>query len=121
METILRVAPQATDVTILQVEGDRVDPERGLHRLQAVLQRLIDASTRYLVVDLSGLGSIDYHVLAEFMWSVILLRAQGGNMAFAAASDQVAETLTNLGVDGMVNQYHTVDEAISALRGTPPP
>ncbi|NLJ36736.1 MAG: STAS domain-containing protein [candidate division WS1 bacterium] len=121
METVLRVAPQASDVTILTVVGDKVDPERGLHRLQGVLERLIDTDSRYLVVDLSGLGAIEFHVLAEFMWAVIMLRAYGGNMAFAAASEPVAATLVQLGVDRMVKYYDTVDDAVVALRGSPPP
>ena len=121
IETVLRVAPQASDVTILTVVGDKVDPERGLHRLQGVLERLIDTDSRYLVVDLSGLGAIEFHVLAEFMWAVIMLRAYGGNMAFAAASEPVAATLVQLGVDRMVKYYDTVDDAVVALRGSPPP
>ena len=121
METVLRVAPQASDVTIMSVTGDTVGTERGLHRLQVMLERLVNTGTRVLVVDLSRLETLEHHILAEFMWAVIMLRAQGGNMAFADPSEPLAATLVQLGVDRMVRYYDTVDDAVVALRSSPPP
>ncbi len=117
METIVCVAPQAPDVTILSIEGEATDCSRDLDRLEPLLQNLLASEIKYLVVNLSGLVSIGCEALASFMLAAMLLRAEGGDMAFAAATPEVAAILAKLGVDRMVQQYATVDEAVAAVRG----
>jgi len=117
METIVCVAPQAPDVTILSIEGEATDHSRDIDRLEPLLQSLLASEVKYLVVNLSGLVSIGCEALAKFMLAAMLLRADAGDMAFAAATPEVAVTLAKLGVDRMVQQYATVDEAVAAIRG----
>ncbi|GEM_PF-4694743 len=118
METIVRVAPQAPDVTILSIEGEATDAARDLGRLAPLLQSLLASEVKYVVVNLSGLVSIGCEALAEFMLAAMLLRAESGDMTFAAASPEVAAVLAKLGVDRMVQQYATVDEAVAAVHGS---
>jgi len=116
METVCRTAPQDPDVTILSIEGEASDSSRDLSRLVPLLKGLLSSDTRYLVVNMSGLVSIGCEALAKLMYAAILLRADGGDMTFAAADPEIAASLAKLGIDRMVQHCATVDEAIVAVR-----
>ncbi len=118
METIVTTAPNAVDVRILRIEGDASDCSRdAAGKLEPVLENLLAAGLRYLVVDLEALADIGCTALSKLMCAVILLRGTGGDMAFAAAGEQTLATLKQYGVDNMVHIYATVHAATVALQG----
>jgi len=117
METIVQVASQDPDVTILSIEGDADDHSRDLHRLEPLLNSVLASKTKYLAVNLSGLVSVGCEALAKLMWAAMLLRADGGDMALTEANAEVGATLKKLGVDRMIDHYPTQDEAVAAVRG----
>ncbi len=117
METVVQAAEQDARVTVLSIEGDASDTDRDLTRLEPLLQNLLGSGIKYLVVDMSEVTAIGCQTLAQLFWAAMLLRAEGGDMAFAAATGDVAATLDNLGVERMVNLWAGVDEAVAAVCG----
>jgi len=116
METVVQAATQDSDVMVLSIAGDASDMGQDLTRLEPLLQSLLASGVEYVVVDMSAVTAIGCQTLAQFFWAAMLLRAKGGEMTFAEATGDVAATLDELGVERMVHQCATVDEAVASVR-----
>lgn len=117
METVLLQASHDSGVTILSIEGDASDTCNDIARLDPVLQGIPRTEETWLVIDLSKIAAVGCKAVAKLLWVAINVRKAGGDIALAAVPQHIYDLLHALRVDGMIDIYKTVDEAVAAVRG----
>ncbi|GAB3085295.1 STAS domain-containing protein [Micromonospora schwarzwaldensis] len=105
--------------TVLEVRGE-LDMATS-PQLHEALQRLVDAGTRQVVVDLAGVGFMDSSGLGALVVMFKALREAGGRLVLAAVRPPVRSVLAVTSVDRAIRVYDDVAEAEATLPSTDDP
>jgi anti-sigma B factor antagonist len=100
---------------VVEVAGD-LDMATAPQLLEG-LQRVLDAGTHNVVVDLAGVGFMDSSGLGALVVMFNAARERGGRLCLAAVQRPVRNLLAVTSVDQAIGVYDTV---LAAEAGTPP-
>ena len=101
------------DVRVVELSG-RLD-QTFEDAIASALQRLMEEKQVRVIVDLAALGYLNSRGVSVFIGAVDDLRAAGGDLKLVGAPPQAKLVLERLGVDRLVQQFETVDQAITAF------
>lgn len=79
------------------------------------LQRVLDAGTRNVVVDLAGVGFMDSSALGGLVVMFKAVRERGGQLCLAGVQRPVGTLLAVTSVDQVIEVYDTVPEAEASM------
>jgi anti-anti-sigma factor len=100
------------DFTVVSLDGEADVTVRD--QLRAALAPPTTAGTRYLVVDLSGLGFIDASCVQVLFRASLVIQQGGGQVALAAPWPIVARALELLDVSPVIEVHESVAKAVIA-------
>jgi anti-sigma B factor antagonist len=98
---------------VVEVAGD-IDMATS-PQLREGLQRVLDAGTHNVVVDLAGVGFMDSSGLGALVVMFKVARERGGRLCVAAVQRQVRGILTITSVDQVIGVYDTVLAAEASM------
>jgi anti-anti-sigma factor len=101
------------DVRVVELAG-RLD-ETFEAAIASTLTDLVEKRLVRVVIDLSKLAYLNSRGVSVFIAAVDDLRAAGGDLKMVGAPPQAKLVLERLGVDRLLQQFLTVDEAVSAF------
>ena len=99
------------DVRVVKLSG-RLDEKKLARTLGALLQK----NQVRVVVDLGELTSLNSRGVSAFIATVDALREARGDLKIAGVPSQAKLVLERLGVDRLIQQFGTVDEAVEAFK-----
>jgi anti-anti-sigma factor len=102
------------DLRVVKLSG-RLD-ETFEQKLAKTLATLLEHNQVRVVVELSGLTYLNSRGVSAFIATVDALREAGGDLKIAGAPAQAKLVLERLGVDRLIQQFGTVDEAVEAFK-----
>ena len=112
MDVRLSVRP-GRDCMVVEVAGD-LDMATS-PQLREGLQRVLDAGTRNVVVDLAGVGFMDSSALGAVVVMFKAARERGGRLCLAAVQPPVRGLLAATSVDQAIGVYDTVLAAEASM------
>lgn len=101
------------ECTVVEVAGD-LDMATA-PQLRAGLQRLLDAGTRNVVLDLAGAGFMDSSALGTLVVMFKAFRDGAGRLCVAAVQHQVRSVLAVTSVDRVIDVYESVQAAEDSM------
>jgi anti-sigma B factor antagonist len=107
-----RVEP---DITVVEIAG-RLSLGNTLLSIENTLKRLVDEGSRRLVVDVSGLNSVDSSGIGMLVSCFAHMEQQGGHMRVAGAHGSVLKVFETVHLDRIVP---AAPDAESACRDIP--
>ena len=104
---------ESGEIRIVELAG-RLDQtfEAAIGR---TLEKLAEDKQVRVVIDLAGLEYLNSRGVSVFIAVVDDLRAAGGDLKLVGAPPQAKLVLERLGVDRLLQQFATVDEAVAAF------
>ena len=102
------------DVRVVKLSG-RLD-ETFEKKLAGTLGALLEKNQVRVVVDLGELTYLNSRGVSAFIATVDALREAGGDLKIAGSPSQAKLVLERLGVDRLIQQFGTVDEAVDAFK-----
>ena len=102
------------DARVVKLSG-RLD-ETFEQQLAKTLATLLEKSQVRVVVDLRELTYLNSRGVSAFIATVDALREAGGDLKLAGSPAQARLVLERLGVDRLIQQFGTVDEAVEAFK-----
>jgi len=100
--------------SVMALEG-RLD-DAFEEKLGAILNRLLEQKQTRVVVDLRKLSYLNSRGVSIFIAAVDQLREAGGDLKIAGAPPQAKLVLERLGVDRLLQQFATPEEALEAFK-----
>jgi anti-sigma B factor antagonist len=85
-------------------------------RLKDMLLRAVDAGTNQLIIDLSGVNSVDSSGLGVLVGTLKRSRQVGGDLRLTGASHKLSTILTRMSLDHVLRQDSGVPDAITYFR-----
>ena len=103
-------------IVILRVKGslDRFSSPR----IKNILGRAMEAGTADLVLDLSGVMSLDSSGVGVLVGTLKRARRAGGDLRLAGENHKVSTILRTMSLDNMLPQDRTVEDAITYFRSS---
>jgi anti-sigma B factor antagonist len=101
------------ECAVVEVAGD-LDMATS-PQLRDGLQRILDAGTRNVVIDLAGVGFMDSSALGTLVVMFKAFRAGGGRLCLAAVQRQARSILAVTSVDRAIDVYDTVPDAEASM------
>jgi anti-sigma B factor antagonist len=95
--------------TVVEVRGEIDSGTTPM--LEDLLQEVIDAGARHVVLDLAGVTFMDSSGLSLLVVSLKRLRDTGGHFCLAHVQDPVQNVLLLSAVDTVLDVYETVEAA----------
>lgn len=95
--------------TVVEVRGEIDRDTRPM--LEDLLQEVMDAGARHVVLDLAGVTFMDSSGLSLLVVSLNRLRNSGGRLCLAHVQDPVRNVLVLSAVDTVLDVYDTVEAA----------
>ena len=98
------------EVSILELSGRlTINDQPGMlkDRVAAAVQQ----GARHVLLDLTRVGYIDSTRLGELIAAHITVSRVGGRLRLVGTPDRVVELLTLAGLDGVFEQYRTIEDA----------
>jgi anti-sigma B factor antagonist len=95
--------------TVVGVRGE-IDMDTA-PMLEDLLREVVDAGTRHVVLDFTGVTFIDSHGLSVLTASLKRLRAAGGCLSLAHVRQSVRNILVVSALDRVLDMYDTVAAA----------
>lgn len=80
-------------------------------QLEGEIAKLIEEKTMHVILDLSGVGTMDSAAIGLVVSSLKKLKAQGGDLRLAAPPAVVAHSLEQTKVNKIVKTFSSVQEA----------
>lgn len=102
------------DVRVVKLSG-RLD-ETFERKLAKTLGALLEKNQVRVVVDLGELTYLNSRGVSAFIATVDAVREAGGDLKIAGSPSQARLVLERLGVDRLIQQFGTVDEAAEAFK-----
>ena len=102
------------DLRVVKLSG-RLDETVEI-QLAKTLAKLLEKNQVRVVVDLGGLAYLNSRGVSAFIATLDALREAGGDLKLAGAPAQAKLVLERLGVDRLIQQFETVDEAAEAFK-----
>lgn len=112
METTIYTSEKHPEVVVVEVHGDVDCGECGMDRLCGLLHNLVDSGDHWLVVDLSGAGTVHERALAEMLAVLGRLRLAGGDMIVVAAPGEVLKTMRTIGFHELTIVLDDIEMAV---------
>lgn len=112
--------PVSEDVLVMPVIGT-LDPARAQYALETVLGGIIAARSRYLIVDLTGVSSVEPEAAAALLRMVQAVRLLGAQAVLTGMRGEIAQALIKLGIDLQGVLVRASLRAAIAEFGTAPP
>jgi anti-sigma B factor antagonist len=85
-------------------------------RLKDMLLRAVDTGTNQLIIDLSGVNSVDSSGLGVLVGTLKRARQVGGDLRLAGASHKLATMLTRMSLDHVLGQDSSVPDTVMYFR-----
>jgi anti-sigma B factor antagonist len=103
------------DIVVVRLIGNITVRTEG-HLLEPFLKELLDQGRRKLIFDLSGVEHVDSSGV-ELMFSCSsVVKAKGGQLALAGASQRVRRLFTITRLDSVLSFCASVEDACGAFR-----
>ena len=105
---------QLGDIAILELAGRlTVNDQPGM--LKAAVVTAVEAGSRHVLLDLSGVNYIDSTLLCEIIAAHVTVTRRGGHLRLVGTPTRITELLAIAGLDGVFERYATTDEAAKQL------
>lgn len=108
-------ARRLDDVVILDISG-RITLGEGTVTVRDVLQKLLSAGERKLVMNLEDVDYIDSAGLGELVTAFTTVRAQGGQLKLLKLTHRIHDLLQITKLLTVFDAYDSETEAIKSLR-----
>jgi anti-anti-sigma regulatory factor len=93
-----------------------VDSRRAFQIEETLLERTVQTKARFVILDISGISSIDTQVMAHVLKIVKEIALLGAKAILSGTSPQTARSLVNLGVDlGTTEAYGELEAALRRI------
>ena len=93
-----------------------VDSRRAFQIEEALLERTVQTKARFVILDISGISSIDTQVMAHVLKIVKEIALLGAKAIISGTSPQTARSLVHLGVDlGTTEAYGELEAALRRI------
>jgi anti-sigma B factor antagonist len=104
-------------VTVVRVQGtlDRF----SCPHLKELLFRRVEAGSVEIVIDLSGVDSVDSSGLGVLVGTLKLARRAGGDLRITGASQRLTTTIQRLSLDQLLRHHPNVQDAVASFRPAP--
>ncbi|UUX93341.1 STAS domain-containing protein [Methanoplanus endosymbiosus] len=100
------------DILILPLIGT-LDSERTLQMMEELLIKIRDTGARFIIMDATGVGTIDSAVAANILKTSQAVKMLGSHMIFTGIKPEVAMTMVHLGIDlGDITTRATLQEGV---------
>ncbi|MCP1661453.1 MAG: STAS domain-containing protein [Methanocalculus sp. MSAO_Arc1] len=100
------------EILILPLIGT-LDSERTLYMMEELLNTIRDTGSRYIIMDATGVGTIDSAVAANILKTSRAVKMLGSQMIFTGIKPEVAMTMVHLGIDlGEIITRATLQEGV---------
>lgn len=100
------------DILILPLIGT-LDSERTLQMMEELLIKIRDTGARFIIMDATGVGTIDSAVAANILKASQAVKMLGSHMIFTGIKPEVAMTMVHLGIDlGDITTRATLQEGV---------
>jgi len=86
------------NILILPLIGT-LDSERTLQIMEQLLVRIRKTGSRYIIMDATGVGTIDSAVAANILKTSSAVKMLGSRMIFTGIKPEIAMTMVHLGID----------------------
>ena len=93
-----------------------VDSRRAIQIEEVLLERTVQTRTRFVILDISGISSIDTQVMAHVLKIIKEIELLGARAILSGTSPQTARSLVHLGVDlGNTEAYGELGAALKRI------
>jgi anti-anti-sigma regulatory factor len=93
-----------------------VDSRRAFQIEEALLERTVQTKARFVILDISGISSIDTQVMAHILKIIKEIALLGAKAILSGTSPQTARSLVHLGVDlGATEAYGELEAALRRI------
>jgi anti-sigma B factor antagonist len=115
MEATVREGLADPKVTVVEVSGEMDIGPTGVDRFHEILDGLVDAGERRIVLDLSSATYIVSRGFGQMLVALARLRTRSGDLRAAGAKGAVWAAASAVGLDNIIKFYATVDEALQSF------
>ncbi|MBM3473307.1 MAG: STAS domain-containing protein [Armatimonadetes bacterium] len=115
MEITVREGSTDPEVTVVELLGEMDIGPTGVDRFHQVLDGLVEAGERRIVVDLAQASYIVSRGFGQMLVALARLRTRGGDLRAAAAKGAVWAAASAVGLDNIIKFYETADEALQSF------
>jgi anti-sigma B factor antagonist len=115
MEATVREGLADPKVTVVEVSGDMDIGPTGVDRFHEILDGLVDAGERRIVLDLSSATYIVSRGFGQMLVALARLRTRSGDLRAAGAKGAVWAAASAVGLDNIIKFYATADEALRSF------
>jgi rsbT co-antagonist protein RsbR len=97
-----------------------LDSARAQVVMERLLQTLVDTSSPYAIIDITGVLAVDTQVAQHILKTVVAARLMGAECIISGIRPQIAQTIVALGIEfgDIVTKASLADALRHALRGT---
>ena len=106
---------QIGNACLLAVEG-RLDPD-GTAEFKRQITDIMDAGTRYLVVDIAELDYLCSWAIGTLVSADGRIRKGGGTLYLAGARPEIKDLFDLLNLSGMLHLCDSTEEALAQIQG----
>ena len=115
MEITVREGVTDPLVSVVAVSGEMDIGPTGVDRFHQVLDGLVEAGERHIVLDLSEASYVVSRGFGQMLVALARLRTRDGDLRAAGAKGAVWAAASAVGLDNIVKFYATVDEALQSF------
>jgi anti-sigma B factor antagonist len=115
MEATVREARSDPSVTVVELAGEMDIGHSGVDRFRQILDGLIDAGTRHIVLDLTRASYVVSRGFGQILVALARLRTRNGDLRAAGATGAVWSAASTVGLDNIIKFYPNVDEAVKSF------
>ena len=95
-----------------------LDSARAQVVMERLLQALVDTSSPYAIIDITGVSAVDTQVAQHILKTVVAARLMGADCIISGIRPQIAQTIVALGIEfnDIVTKSSLADALLHALR-----
>jgi len=97
-----------------------LDSARTQVVMESLLQRVVETGSQIVIIDITGVPTVDTLVAQHLLKTVTALRLMGADCIISGVRPQIAQTIVHLGVDlqGVTTKANLADALALALKRT---
>jgi anti-sigma B factor antagonist len=115
MEITVREGAGEPTVSVVAVAGEMDIGPLGVDRFHQVLDGLVEAGERRIVLDLSQATYVVSRGFGQMLVALARLRTRDGDLRAAGAGGAVWAAASAVGLDNIIKFYATVEEALKSF------
>ena len=115
MEITVREGSADPKVSVVAVSGEMDIGPTGVERFHQVLDGLVDAGERRIVLDVSHAAYVVSRGFGQMLVTLARLRTRNGDLRIAGAQGAVWSAASAVGLDNIIKFYATVEEALQSF------